>query len=61
MKTKPYTYCVLYLSPMKVLRIPLYGKEDIVTLEEVQVSLRTTEPTKFKNLKVEKCVDALNA
>jgi len=31
----------------------LYGKEDIVTLDEVQVALRTKELTKSKNLRVD--------
>jgi hypothetical protein len=44
---------------MKILRI-LYGKEGIVTLEEVPAALRTKELTKFKDLKVENNVDALN-
>ncbi|MCI52587.1 CC-NBS-LRR resistance protein, partial [Trifolium medium] len=38
----------------------LYGKESTVTLEEVQSALKTKELTKFKHLKVENIVDALN-
>ncbi|KAK2408720.1 hypothetical protein QL285_044210 [Trifolium repens] len=38
----------------------LYCKETAVTLEEVQTALRTKELTKFKDLKVEDGVDALN-
>ncbi|KAK2410739.1 alpha carbonic anhydrase [Trifolium repens] len=38
----------------------LYGKETSVTLEEVQSALRTKEPTKFKELKVEDGANALN-
>ncbi|KAK2423619.1 inorganic pyrophosphatase TTM2 [Trifolium repens] len=38
----------------------LYGNERTVTLEEVQEALRTKELTKFKDLKVENSVNALN-
>ncbi|MCI47486.1 hypothetical protein A2U01_0068728, partial [Trifolium medium] len=38
----------------------LYGKEGIANLEEVQAALKTKELTKFKGLKVENSVDALN-
>ncbi|MCI74945.1 hypothetical protein A2U01_0096211, partial [Trifolium medium] len=38
----------------------LYGKENPVTLEEVQSALMTKELTKFKDVKVENGVDALN-
>ncbi|MCH81718.1 cytochrome P450 [Trifolium medium] len=38
----------------------LYGKEDTITLDEVQSALRTKKLTKFKDLKVENSVDALN-
>ncbi|MCI00981.1 cytochrome P450 [Trifolium medium] len=38
----------------------LYGKQSVVTLEEVQSALRTKESTKFKDLKVENSVNALN-
>ncbi|KAK2436724.1 inorganic pyrophosphatase TTM2 [Trifolium repens] len=38
----------------------LYGKEIAVTLKEVQSALRTKELTKFKDLKVEDGMDALN-
>jgi hypothetical protein len=40
--------------------IMLYGKKGIVTLEEVQGALRTKELTKFKDLKVENNVNALD-
>ncbi|PNX70128.1 cytochrome p450, partial [Trifolium pratense] len=38
----------------------LYGRENPVTLEEVQSALRSKEITKSNNLKVENGVDALN-
>ncbi|PNX67086.1 putative CC-NBS-LRR resistance protein, partial [Trifolium pratense] len=38
----------------------LYGRENPVTLEEVQSALRSKELTKSNNLKVENGVDALN-
>lgn len=30
-----------------------YGKEDIITLEEVQLTIRTNELTKIKELKID--------
>jgi len=38
----------------------LYGKEGTITLEEVQVALRTKELTKFKELKVDDSGEGLN-
>ena len=38
----------------------LYGKEGIITLEEVQAALRTKELTKFKELKVDDRGEGLN-
>ncbi|MCI10336.1 CC-NBS-LRR resistance protein, partial [Trifolium medium] len=38
----------------------LYGRENPITLEEVQSALRTKELTKFKDLKVGDGADALN-
>ncbi|MCI51491.1 cytochrome P450, partial [Trifolium medium] len=38
----------------------LYGKEGIVTMEEVQAVLRTKELTKFKDMKVDDSGEYLN-
>jgi hypothetical protein len=38
----------------------LYVKESTITLDEVQLALRTKELTNFKDLKLENGVEALN-
>ena len=60
MKIKLYSCCVFYRDILNPLDTMLYGKEDIIILEEVQATLRTKELTKSKDLRADENGEGLS-